>query len=97
MPVRPITPKEASAGGNIPDVVLETVNDYLKARGSMDRIVLTQNELLTLLEGKGVNRREAFEKGWLNFEEVYRAAGWDVEYDKPGYNESSSAFFTFSR
>jgi len=44
---------------------------------------------------KGLNRAEIFDKGWLNVEEVYRAAGWAVEYDKPGFNESYSATFTF--
>ncbi len=33
---------------------------------------------------------------WLNVEELYRAQGWTVTYDKPGYNESYPATFTFA-
>ena len=28
------------------------------------------------------------EEGWLDVEDVYRKAGWEVIYDAPGYNES---------
>lgn len=31
----------------------------------------------------------------LDVEDVYRAAGWEVTYDKPGYNETYDATFTF--
>lgn len=40
-------------------------------------------------------RRKIFDAGWLNIEDVYRAEGWKVEYDKPGYNESYGAYFKF--
>lgn len=33
---------------------------------------------------------------WLNFEGAYRRAGWKVEFDKPGYNESYPATFKFT-
>jgi hypothetical protein len=38
-----------------------------------------------------------FEYKWLNIEEVYRKAGWKVEYDKPGYNETYDAYFVFRK
>ncbi len=34
---------------------------------------------------------------WLDVEDVYREAGWVVEYDKPGYCESYEATFTFKK
>lgn len=40
---------------------------------------------------------EVFKKGWLNVEYLFRAAGWEVQYDKPGYNETYEAYFTFSK
>ncbi len=42
-------------------------------------------------------RKQLFEKGWLDVEPIFKKAGWDVEYDKPGYNESYPATFKFSR
>lgn len=41
-------------------------------------------------------REQLFERGWLDVEEAYRRKGWTVEYDKPGFNESYRASFTFS-
>jgi hypothetical protein len=43
-----------------------------------------------------VERGEIFHRGWLDVEDAYRAEGWTVVYDKPGYNESYAASFTFS-
>ena len=34
---------------------------------------------------------------WLDVEDLYRSVGWRVTYDKPGYNETYDATFTFSR
>lgn len=42
-------------------------------------------------------RGDVFERGYLDIEETYRKAGWSVVYDKPGYNETYDAFYTFTR
>ena len=75
MPVKPITPKEAASGQQIPDIVIETVNRYLQGRGGSRRIVLKQNHLLQQLEEQGLLRTDIFEKGWLNFEPLFIEAG----------------------
>lgn len=41
--------------------------------------------------------RSIYKKGWLNVEEAYREKGWDVTYDKSGYNETYRALFVFSK
>ena len=38
-----------------------------------------------------------FKCNWLDVEEIFRKAGWIVEYDKPGYNESYAATFNFRK
>ena len=58
---------------------------------------MEQGVAVKLMVEKGLNRNEIFNKGWLNIEEVYRSAGWKVNYDKPAYNESYDAYFTFER
>ena len=35
--------------------------------------------------------------GWLDVEGIYRKAGWDVEYDSPGYCEDYPATFKFRK
>lgn len=97
MPVKPITPREAASGAHIPDIVIETVNDYLKARGSAARITIRQDELVSQLVKKGLDRVEIYDNGWLNFEDLFRKTGWDVEYEKPGFNEADQAYYVFER
>ena len=43
----------------------------------------------------GLERALIFKKGWLNVEEMYREAGWQVTYDRPAYNETGYAYFYF--
>lgn len=95
MPVRPITPQEASTGAHIPDIVFTTINKYLQERGGQDRIVLQQEKLMQMLEAEGIDRKEAYDKRWIDIEPYYIKAGWSVTYDKPGYNEEGSAYFVF--
>jgi len=44
-----------------------------------------------------VDRNKIFEMGWLDVEDAYRAQGWNVVYDRPGYCESYEASFIFTR
>jgi hypothetical protein len=45
----------------------------------------------------GITTSEAFKRGLLDVEDAYRKAGWKVEYDKPGYNETYEASFKFRK
>lgn len=91
---KPITPAEAVDGSHIPDFVFDVINDYLR---SGKRTILQNELVLRLLKVGGVVRHQVFEKGWLEFEGAYRKAGWSVEYDKPGHNESYEARWEFRR
>ncbi len=89
----PITPDEANVGHCIPSVVFDVVNTLL-SRGST---VLTQSEVVRLIEASGIRRHDIFDNHYLDFEEAYRAKGWSVVYDKPGFNETYEACWRFSR
>lgn len=105
MSVRPITPDEAleKFADQIPDFVIEAVNELLakKCRSKTSEIKLLQKEVVDNIMQKGAipeeEKNSVFDKGYLDFETLYREAGWDVSYDKPGYNESYEAFFVFKR
>jgi hypothetical protein len=94
---RPIKPNEVAAVATvaIPAVVFETVNLLIARNFSHDSAVVKQKEIVSNLVSKGLFEREIFDNGYLNIEESYKAAGWNVYYDKPGYNESYDATFTF--
>ncbi|MFA6269902.1 MAG: hypothetical protein WC657_01670 [Candidatus Paceibacterota bacterium] len=97
--VSPVTPDDIAKGKEnaFPYAVFEAFNQLILEHFSRGTATFKQEEVLTLLKNKGLNREEIFKRGWLDVEEVYRAVGWVVLYDKPGYNESYPATFTFKR
>ena len=102
---KPITPKQARNRHSvtIPNEVITAVNELLveNASESKTSIVIDQDEIIsraTFLmaeHDKTVSRNDFFDKHWLDFESIFRKAGWKVEYTKPGYNESFPAYWTF--
>ena len=80
----------------IPETVFSVVNDLIAKNYTSGRAQITQDEIIAdICALENCDRSFVFEKGWLNFEEVYEAEGWKVEYDKPGYNETYGAYFVF--
>jgi hypothetical protein len=94
----PITPDEAARGkvGNIPSAVFDAFNEAIAAHYDGKRAVVLQCDVVQRIVDKGFPRHEIFGHHWLDIEDAYRAAGWDVAFDKPGYNETYEAAFTFS-
>ena len=97
--VTPIKPSEIGQGKAdvFPDAVFEAFNQLIAEQFSQGCATIKQDDVVALMEQKGLGQAEIQRKGWLNVEDAYRAAGWAVEYDKPGYNESGPATFTFRR
>lgn len=93
--IKPISPKEAKSGANIPNFVVKAINQFLQE----GKRRITQNEIIAaamLLGPAELTRDDFFSKGWLNFETLYRSEGWKVIYDKPAHFETYEAFFVFS-
>ena len=96
---KPITPDEVASAkrAHIPDAVFDAFNAEIAAAFTAGSATVKQDKVVQRLIDGGMERREIFDKGYLNVEEVYRDAGWNVTYDKPAYNESYSAFFVFKK
>lgn len=98
--VKAITPQQAEQAriSNIPDGVIECFNDAIQENIDMyGRARVDQDDVVKKIASKmGVRRQVVFDKGWLDVESIFREAGWKVNYDKPGYNESYNAYFEFS-
>jgi|SRR5215217_4188967 len=97
---KPISPNEIAEAKKsaFPDFVVETFNELIAANFSNGSATILQEDAVALLMERGqVNRNQVFNMGWLNIEEIYRAEGWKVSYDKPGYNESYPASFEFRK
>ena len=82
---------------DFPDAVFDAFNELIAQKFSGGSATIKQDDVVALMVQKGLDRQEIFDKGWLDVERVYRSQGWKVQYDKPGYNESYAANFTFSR
>lgn len=94
VPIRPNEIAEQQAA-TFPVEVIEVVNELLGSHGSTKRIVIIQQEIVQRLVSRGFSQADIFKHHWLDFEPMYRSAGWKVTYDKPGYNEDYEANFVF--
>jgi len=101
--IRAISPREVEVaianGANLPDCVIEAVNQLLIKKGAHDCITLMQPEVVTaIMERMGVtDKRIVYVNNWLDFEPFYRKAGWQVTYDRPGYCETYEANWKFEK
>ncbi len=97
--VRPIKPREVAAQKkqSFPDAALESFNELIVEKYDGDSAKIEQKEVVARMVRKGLKRNAIFDNCWLDVEEMYESAGWKVDYDKPGYNESYEASFTFER
>jgi len=97
--VKPIKPGDVEKlrAVSIPDVVLEVFNAMIAKKWNGSYAVVKQDDVMAVLEEKGLARKEVYENHWLDVEDSYRMSGWKVFYDKPAYCESYDAYFKFSK
>ena len=53
--------------------------------------------MVELIVAKGIKKGDIFTNNWLDIEPLYEDIGWKVTYDKPGFNETYEATFTFDK
>jgi hypothetical protein len=99
--VTPITPSEAKANrvNVVPSAVFESFNLLITENLDEGTSRVNQKDVLDHIRSKldnGMSAQQIMDKGWLNIEDVYRAAGWKVVYDKPDYTETRDAVFVFT-
>ena len=100
MAIKPIKPNAVkNKKPNIPGFAIDCVNKLIKLRWDGFQARIPQREIVdTILEqDPTLERADVFEGHWLNFEEMFREAGWNVLYDGPAYNEDYEAYFLFTK
>ena len=100
--VSPIRPEHVGAVKLeiIPPEVITVFNHLIAQHYDAGSSTFTQDEVIVLLQNtleECPPRAEIFANGWLKVEQIYEVEGWEVEYDKPGYNETYNARFTFRK
>jgi hypothetical protein len=95
----PIKPSEVAEkkGKNIPKEVSDVFNELIVKEYNGSSATIRQDEVVKLLVKKGLKESEILKNRLLDVEDVYRKAGWKVEYDKPGFNEDYDATFKFTK
>ena len=85
MAVNPISPNEVQEKKvEIPDGVIEVFNDFIAKNFSNGRAEILEKKLLSAIAIKmRVSKDACISNGWLDVEEIFQSAGWDVKRDKP--------------
>jgi hypothetical protein len=95
----PITPQEAlhKKVESIPSQVFEAFDELIVKNLQDGRSEVIQEDVVNLISEKlSCHRNIVASSSWLDIEDAYEAAGWHVEYARPGFNESYKAYFTFT-
>lgn len=105
--IKPLTYDEVmdQRKSSIPDFIIEAVNECLRKKLHGKFASFTQDEVMkealknfpSDLNVSVKREDHIFDNHWLDFEPLFREAGWKVEFDKPAYNESYPARFTFTK
>lgn len=97
MAVKPLSPDEVVY--NIPDFVIETVNQMIKNKYRGKSFTFKAKELIELgrSTGKAGTNKDWFGEKWMDFEDLYRDMGWKVKYEQPSYGDSNfDAYYEFT-
>jgi hypothetical protein len=98
--VKPVSPDDVVGLKTqlLPDEVLEAANELIAENYDRQGFSFTVHELADRIMRKlpGITKDQIIAQNYLDIEETYRAQGWIVGYDRPGYDETYDANFKFS-
>ena len=103
--MKPISPEkvEQIRIHEMPEAIVQATNELIVRSWNGSSATLKVKEIVDQYfrvsgeEDTAKTRKQLFDKHYLDIEPAYREAGWKVEFDKPGYNESYDAYFVFSK
>jgi len=99
--IKPIKPDEIGKikVENLPEIVIISFNELITERFHGGSATFKQDEVVDRIISKEPNltQKEIFDKHYLDVENMYREIGWKVKYNKPAYNETYPATFTFEK
>jgi hypothetical protein len=97
---KPISPNEIQDKKNkeIPEEIVEIFNNLIiKNWNGQSARVIQCTAVSMAAEKLGISRQTIYDNHWMDVEPLFREAGWEVKYDKPGYCEDYDACFIFSK
>lgn len=96
----PIKPKEVQGkkNANILEEVFEVINEMIAEDWNGRSATVNQIEAgKRVAKALDITTSEVYKRKLLDIEDAYRKAGWKVEFDKPGYNETYDPHFIFKK
>ncbi|MGI9568841.1 MAG: hypothetical protein ACR2PH_03680 [Desulfobulbia bacterium] len=96
----PIKPEDVDKikSEHIPDEVIEVFNILIVENWDGSASVVNQDDaVLRIRDELGIDSDQAFDYCYLEIEHIFSNAGWNVEYNKPAYNESHRPYFAFTK
>lgn len=94
---KPLKPSEVVSSKKFPEFVIGAFNAEIAKNFLNGRATVKQCDVVARISALGYSSREIYDNKWLDIEDTYRAEGWAVSYDKPGYNETYEAYFIFAQ
>ncbi len=96
----PIKPSEVvgKKAETLPKVIIETFNELIAKHwnGNTSKFTMAEAELI-ICNKLDCNSKYLYDNHYMDVEDIYRAEGWKVSFDKPGYNESYDSSYEFSK
>lgn len=100
MAINPISPNDVQAcmNGLIPDAVIEIFNEAIVAKfdGTSARVTV-ESVVPVICERLGCARNRVFDSHWLDIEDIFKKAGWSVEWHKAPYYSMSPSYWIFTK
>lgn len=97
----PISPDSLKNHPNIPKGMLDVVDTLIEREWDGSKAVIYIDDIMKMFlerDDTVLKRREAvYEKKYLDFEYLYEAIGWVVEYESPDRGESFKSYFKFKK
>lgn len=97
---KPITPADVEniKAERMRPEMIDAANELIAEHWNGYSACFTLNELCARARAKlNMEAGASFKNGELDIEVVFRKHGWKVEFDKPGFNETYSANWTFTK
>lgn len=98
--IKPLSPDDAGTAylDYLPDEIIYCINSTIVKNLDGNVADFTADQVIEeILNYTSLQRAEIFDKNYLNFETIYENVGWKVAVDRPGFCETYSTRYTFTR
>ena len=96
--VEPISPKDVVSYKEkvTPSIIIKTFNEVIAKAWNGSQAIIYPQEILTLIQ-PFLSNEELEDLNLGGVITIYKEKGWDIEVDRPGYNENYRTKYTFSK